>query len=89
MTLLAVAACGSSSGGSSSGSGGSKGGTIVIGYDGDLSGPFAISGQGAIKGIQAYFAAANKAGGIAGKQVKLIGASAPIHAGWDQLRSRS
>jgi branched-chain amino acid transport system substrate-binding protein len=74
LTLLTVAACGgSSSGGStSSGSGGSKGGTIVIGYDGDLSGPFAISGQGAIKGIQAYFAAANKAGGIAGKQVKLI-----------------
>jgi branched-chain amino acid transport system substrate-binding protein len=72
ISLLAVAACGSSGGGSSAGSGGSKGGTIVIGYDGDLSGPFAISGQGAIKGIQAYFTAANKAGGIAGKQVKLI-----------------
>ncbi len=25
---------------------------------------------------------------VRGKQVKLIGASAPIHAGWDQLRSR-
>jgi branched-chain amino acid transport system substrate-binding protein len=71
LSLLAVAACGSSSGGSTA-SGGSKGGTIVVGYDGDLSGPFAISGQGAIKGIQAYVAAANKAGGIAGKQIKLI-----------------
>jgi branched-chain amino acid transport system substrate-binding protein len=76
ISLLAAAACGGSSGGSSAGASGSPGtstaGTILVGYDGDLSGPFAISGQGAIKGIQAYFAAANKAGGIAGKQVKLI-----------------
>jgi branched-chain amino acid transport system substrate-binding protein len=72
VTALAVSACGSSDGGGNTGSGGGNGGTIVIGYDGDLSGPFAISGQGAIKGIQAYFAAVNKSGGIAGKQVKLV-----------------
>jgi branched-chain amino acid transport system substrate-binding protein len=71
ITALAASACGGSSGDSGAASGGAND-PIVIGYDGDLSGPFAISGQGAVKGIQAYFDAANKAGGIAGRQVKLI-----------------
>src|ERR1700682_2087793 len=66
--LMALSACS----GSASTSGSSSGGTITIGYDGDLSGPFAISGNGALKGIQAYFDAANRSGGVAGKQVKLI-----------------
>ncbi|MEU0482588.1 ABC transporter substrate-binding protein [Streptosporangium sp. NPDC006013] len=45
---------------------------IVIGYDGDLSGPFSIGGQGAHKGIEAYVNATNAAGGIAGRKLQLV-----------------
>jgi branched-chain amino acid transport system substrate-binding protein len=44
----------------------------VVGFDGDLSGPFAISGAGELKGIEAYFEAVNKAGGLHGRQVKVV-----------------
>ncbi|MEU0482587.1 ABC transporter substrate-binding protein [Streptosporangium sp. NPDC006013] len=74
--ILAVAAAGAlaagltACGGSSSGSGGD--GPIVIGYNGDLSGPFSISGQGGHAGIKAYFDALNASGGVNGRQIQLV-----------------
>jgi branched-chain amino acid transport system substrate-binding protein len=74
MTVAVTATgCGGSSnaGGSSNGSG-STGGDVLVGYTGDLSGVFAISGSGALKGIQSYIAEVNGEGGIDGRKVKLI-----------------
>jgi branched-chain amino acid transport system substrate-binding protein len=71
MTIaVTTAGCGSSSGGSGSGGGG--GDDVLIGYTGDLSGVFAISGSGALKGIQSYIAEVNQGGGIDGRKVKLV-----------------
>ncbi|GAC1574619.1 MAG: ABC transporter substrate-binding protein [Candidatus Dormibacteria bacterium] len=70
--LMFVAGCGTSTSTSNPSGGASPGGTLLVGYTGDLSGRFSISGSGALKGIQAYFDATNKSGGIAGKQVKLV-----------------
>ena len=64
-----LAACGSGNGTTASGA--SKG-DIVVGYTGDLSGTFSISGSGALKGIQAYFDQLNRDGGISGRKVKLV-----------------
>jgi branched-chain amino acid transport system substrate-binding protein len=70
--ILTLAACGNSGGGGSGGGdGGSAGGDILIGYTGDLSGVFAISGSGALKGIQAYIDQVNRGGGIDGRKLKL------------------
>lgn len=71
LTAACSTTSGSSSTGGSSGSSANKA-PYVIGFDGDLSGPFALSGAGELKGAQAYFDAANKAGGLNGRQVKLI-----------------
>jgi branched-chain amino acid transport system substrate-binding protein len=65
-----LAACGSGDDGNSSGN--ASGDPIVVGYTGDLSGAFSISGSGALKGIQAYFNQANRDGGIDGRPVKLV-----------------
>ncbi|WP_116953363.1 ABC transporter substrate-binding protein [Jiangella endophytica] len=66
--VVVLAACGGGDGETTGGSAES----IVIAYNGDLSGPFSITGQGALKGIEAYFDAANAAGGVAGRQVELV-----------------
>ncbi|WP_116953361.1 ABC transporter substrate-binding protein [Jiangella endophytica] len=68
--LAGITACGGSGGDEVSGAAGS-GEPIRIGVDLDLSGPFSIGGQGALKGIEAYFDAVNEAGGIAGREVEL------------------
>ncbi|MFB9186140.1 ABC transporter substrate-binding protein, partial [Dactylosporangium sucinum] len=65
--MVGVVACG---GGDAAGGNSSE--PIVIAYNGDLSGGFSITGQGALKGMKAYFDAANAAGGVAGRQVKLV-----------------
>ncbi|WP_190257780.1 ABC transporter substrate-binding protein, partial [Dactylosporangium sucinum] len=69
LLLLTATACG---GNGDSAGGASSSEPIKVGVDLDLSGPFSIGGQGALKGIKAYFDAANKSGGIAGRQVQLI-----------------
>jgi ABC-type branched-subunit amino acid transport system substrate-binding protein len=61
-----LAACGSS-GGSSGGSGG----TYSIGFDSDLSGPYALNGVGQRDGFKAYFDYVNSQGGINGHKVNV------------------
>jgi ABC-type branched-subunit amino acid transport system substrate-binding protein len=70
LLLTATAACGGNDQDGADGASSSK--PIQIGMDLDLSGPFSIGGQGTRKGIEAYFNAVNKSGGIAGRQVRLI-----------------
>jgi branched-chain amino acid transport system substrate-binding protein len=70
LLLTATTACGGNDKDSAGGASSSK--PIQIGMDLDLSGPFSIGGQGTRKGIEAYFNAVNKSGGIAGRQVRLI-----------------
>jgi branched-chain amino acid transport system substrate-binding protein len=71
LLMVGATACGGSGadGGTESGKSAEP---IVIAYDGDLSGGFSITGQGALKGMQAYFDAANAAGGVAGRRIKLV-----------------
>jgi branched-chain amino acid transport system substrate-binding protein len=68
-----VAACGSSSSGSSSsGSGGSTKTPFVFGIDTALSGPLLPYSSSIINGVTAAVNAANKAGGIDGRQIKVV-----------------
>jgi ABC-type branched-subunit amino acid transport system substrate-binding protein len=75
----ALAACGkSSSGGGSESAGGVKGGpgvtdkTITLGVQTDLSGTFAALGEVITQADKLYWDEQNKAGGVCGRQVKLI-----------------
>lgn len=70
--LSLITACGSGSDSESDSPGDNGGGDILVGYTGDLSGTFAISGSGALTGIQAYIDQLNRDGGIDGRQIKLV-----------------
>jgi ABC-type branched-subunit amino acid transport system substrate-binding protein len=77
--ILALAACGKSSSGSGSKSaGGVKSGpgvtdkTITLGVQTDLSGTFAALGEVITQSDKLYWDEQNKAGGVCGRQVKLI-----------------
>jgi ABC-type branched-subunit amino acid transport system substrate-binding protein len=77
--VLALAACGKSGGGSgSTTAGGVKAGpgvtdkTITLGVQTDLSGVFAALGQVVTQSDKLYWDEQNKAGGVCGRQIKLI-----------------
>ncbi len=77
--VAGLAACGSSGGSSSSGggggsaSGGSSGGSITLGTINALTGNYAVLGAQVKDGVTAAVDATNKAGGVLGKQIKLVG----------------
>ncbi|HEY3716104.1 MAG TPA: ABC transporter substrate-binding protein [Jatrophihabitantaceae bacterium] len=66
-----LVACGSSGGGSSTKGSASSGGSYRVGFDSDLSGPYALNGVGQKDGFQAYFDYINAHGGINGHQVNV------------------
>jgi branched-chain amino acid transport system substrate-binding protein len=75
-TALATTGCGSSAGGASSsgGSGSSGGGTVTIGEATALSGSIAELGQSGLNGVELAAADINSAGGLLGKQIKVVSA---------------
>lgn len=66
LLVSGLTACGSSGGSSGGGSG-----TYSIGFDTDLSGPYALNGVGQRDGFKAYFDYVNSKGGINGHKVNL------------------
>src|SRR3954462_11155081 len=79
LLAVAVSACGkSNSGGEKQSAGGVKAGpgvtdkTITLGVQTDLSGVFAALGEVVTQSDKLYWDDVNKAGGICGRQVKLI-----------------
>src|SRR3954468_13780083 len=77
-TALGVAACGKSKSGGGESSGGVKGGpgitekTITLGVQTDQSGVFAALGTVITQANRLYWKQQNAAGGVCGRQVKLI-----------------
>lgn len=74
--LLAIAACGSSSGGSS-GSSGSGSGTVNIGLLAEFSGARATLGPAKLQGMQLAAQVIQAAGGCDGEQIKLVEIDGP------------
>jgi branched-chain amino acid transport system substrate-binding protein len=70
--LALAAGCSSSAAGGSSGGSGSSTSPILIGYDDGLTGSFAANSTEAQRGFDIALAAINKAGGIGGRQIKVI-----------------
>src|SRR5262247_1395984 len=68
-TLFASFACERRNG---SGTNGSNGGEIVVGYYGDLTGRTSSFGQSTKNGVEMAADEINKAGGINGRQVRII-----------------
>ena len=66
LSLVSLAACGTSSGGASAS------GPISIGMLGPLTGPAGFAGQGIVAGANVAIDAINSAGGVMGRKLKLI-----------------
>jgi branched-chain amino acid transport system substrate-binding protein len=77
VAALAAAGCGSSAGDASSSALGASQGvsatTITVGFSGPTGGPYALAGQQEESGINVAISQVNKAGGIDGRKLKLVG----------------